>query len=112
MSESAGNTQGEHGQNQNRIQAPQALVRVAVPVREAERRELEALIRERLGRIVDCEFAVDPEILGGVWVRVGDTVLDGSVRGRMEELRHHLRTQCRFIIANRLHSSGRPPSTE
>ena len=35
-------------------------------------------------------FAVDPEILGGAVVRVGDRVLDGSVRRRLTKLRRHL----------------------
>lgn len=91
-----------------RSETPMALIRVAVPILGTERRELEALICKRLGQSVDCEFVVDPEILGGVWVRVGDTVLDGSVRGRIEELRHHLRIQCRFMIANRFGTTQAP----
>jgi F-type H+-transporting ATPase subunit delta len=48
-------------------------------------------IEERLERItrgkVDLEVRVDPGLLGGVVVRVGDRLLDGSVRGRLERLR-------------------------
>jgi F-type H+-transporting ATPase subunit delta len=55
--------------------------------------EVEAL-RERLERItggrVDLRLEVDPGLLGGVVVRVGDRLIDGSVRGRLERLRSQL----------------------
>ncbi|HEX2249326.1 MAG TPA: ATP synthase F1 subunit delta [Gemmatimonadales bacterium] len=49
----------------------------------------ESLSRE-LGKQVIPAFTVDPEILGGAIVRVGERVLDGSVRRRMTKLRRHL----------------------
>ncbi len=55
--------------------------------------EVEAL-RERLQRItggrVDLTLEVDGGLLGGVVVRVGDRLFDGSVRGRLERLRSQL----------------------
>ena len=39
---------------------------------------------------VDANFSVDPSILGGVVVRLGSTVYDGSVLGRVERLREEL----------------------
>ena len=53
-------------------------------------------LRERIagiagaGRQVDLQLAVDPLLLGGVTVRLGDTLIDGSVRGRLERLRSQL----------------------
>ena len=53
-------------------------------------------LRERIatiagaGRRVDLQLAVDPSLLGGVTVRLGDTLIDGSVRGRLERLRNEL----------------------
>lgn len=49
----------------------------------------EALSRQ-LGKEVIPAFNVDPEILGGTIVRVGERVLDGSLRRRMTKLRRHL----------------------
>ena len=52
-------------------------------------------IRERLAAALAIrpvlEAAVDPSILGGLRVRVGDTVYDGSLRARLKQLRHRVR---------------------
>ena len=44
-------------------------------------------IRERTGRRVQLESNVDPDILGGIVVRVGDRILDASIANRLEGLR-------------------------
>ncbi|MFV2064848.1 MAG: ATP synthase F1 subunit delta, partial [Chloroflexota bacterium] len=48
-------------------------------------------IRERLvaitGSQVEMRLEVDPQLLGGVQVRLGDELIDGSVRGRLERMR-------------------------
>jgi F-type H+-transporting ATPase subunit delta len=53
-----------------------------------------AAIRERLEKMtggrIELTLAVDPRLLGGVQVRLGDLLLDGSVRGRLERLRNRL----------------------
>lgn len=52
-------------------------------------------IRERLAAALAIqpvvETAVDPEILGGLRIRVGDTVYDGSLRARLKQLGHRVR---------------------
>ena len=61
--------------------------------REPEEPEKDALIRQlsRLfGKRVVPHFAVNPAILGGVIVKVGDTVMDGSVRRRLASLRSRM----------------------
>lgn len=63
--------------------------------REPATEERDALARELsrvLGRQVVPHVVVNPEILGGVVVRVGDTVMDGSVRRRLAMLEHSLLT--------------------
>jgi ATP synthase F1 delta subunit len=44
-------------------------------------------IEEQTGRRVELSSQVDPELLGGLVVRVGNLVLDASVRNRLEQLR-------------------------
>ena len=55
---------------------------------EALRQRLETLT----GKRVELQPLVDPELLGGVSVRIGDHLIDGSVRGRLERLRTELST--------------------
>lgn len=68
----------------------QAAVTSATPLTDAE----VAALRERLagmtGGRVELSVSVDPAILGGVTVRLGDRLIDGSVRGRLERLRTRL----------------------
>jgi F-type H+-transporting ATPase subunit delta len=47
-------------------------------------------LEQRTGENVDLTVHVDPSILGGVVVRMQDTILDGSVRGTLERLREQL----------------------
>jgi hypothetical protein len=76
-----------------------ALVRVAVELDPQEAEALRAALSSVFQRPLELEIETRPDILGGVWVRVGDTVIDGSLRGRLETLRHHLRSQCSSIPA-------------
>ncbi len=57
---------------------------------EAEREELLAEVAKLAGGKVDAKFKQDPAILGGTVVRVGSTVYDGSLRGRLDRLREEL----------------------
>ncbi len=67
-----------------------AEVTSAVPLTDEERAQLEAKVRERFGENVRFTYRVDPEILGGLIVRVGDTLLDYSLRSRLEALRQRV----------------------
>jgi len=48
---------------------------------------LEARIREQTGQTVELASIVNPDILGGIVLRVGNSILDASVRHRLEQLR-------------------------
>lgn len=69
-------------------------VRASVTLARQPDEKLKRTIEQNLGRQLDKEviaaYLVDPEILGGAIIRVGDRVLDGSVRRRMTRLRRQL----------------------
>jgi F-type H+-transporting ATPase subunit delta len=52
--------------------------------------EIRAALQAQLGRTVIPTFRVDPELLGGMVLRLGDEILDGSLRSRAAGLRRHL----------------------
>ena len=57
-----------------------------------EKRELESQIERMTGKKVRSHYASDPGLLGGVVVRVGSTIYDGSVRGQLEKMKQELIT--------------------
>jgi F-type H+-transporting ATPase subunit delta len=69
-----------------------ASVTVSREAGDSERESIAAQLSRAFGKEVVPHFAVNPEILGGLVVRVGDTVLDGSVRRRLATLRSRMTT--------------------
>jgi len=67
-----------------------AQVTSAVPLTREEQEEFRTKLPERFGAGLDVQFEVDPTLIGGVYLRVGDQVIDGSVAGRLAALRDHL----------------------
>ena len=67
-----------------------ASVTVAREPDDNDREVVTSQLKRALGKDVVPHFHVNPSILGGVIVRVGDTVLDGSVRRRMATLRSRM----------------------
>lgn len=65
-----------------------AEVRTAIDLTDDQKTRLTAAIERATGRQVDLKTVVDPTVLGGVVTTVGDTVIDGSVRSRLEQLKH------------------------
>jgi ATP synthase F1 delta subunit len=59
----------------------------AIELDEGLVEEIGERIQEQTGRKVELSSNVDPEVLGGLMVRVGNMVLDGTVRNRLERLR-------------------------
>jgi F-type H+-transporting ATPase subunit delta len=57
---------------------------------EKLQRTIQELLSRQLEKQVITAYSVDPEILGGAVIRVGDRVLDGSLRRRLTKLRRHL----------------------
>ena len=71
-------------------EGPDAEVITAVPLTAAECEELGSRLRARFGAELPIAYRVDPAILGGVVVRVGDRLVDGSVVSRIGQLRETL----------------------
>jgi F-type H+-transporting ATPase subunit delta len=65
-------------------------VRSAVPLMSDQENRLRQQLRETLKLDPVMQTAVDPELLGGVVVRVGDWLYDASVRARLESIRNQL----------------------
>lgn len=75
---------------QERLGIRQAEVVTARELDQAERTALVAEIGKLAGARVEASFTLDKDILGGTVVRIGSTVYDGSVRGRLERLKDAL----------------------
>lgn len=65
-----------------------AEVRSAVPLDEGQQARLADAISKATGKQVEVKVVIDETVLGGIVTTVGDTVIDGSVRSRLEQLKH------------------------
>lgn len=61
-------------------------VRSAVPLDEDQRKRLNEALSKATGKIVDAKVIVDPSVVGGIYAKVGDQVIDASVRRRLQDL--------------------------
>ena len=73
------------------LQGASAEVTSALPLTEAEQDTVRTQLAKPLGAGAPLSFRVNPAILGGLVIRVGDKVIDGSVAGKLEGLRQSLR---------------------
>jgi len=62
----------------------------AIELDEGLVRSIGDRIEERTGRKIDLTSKVDPDIIGGIVLRVGNKILDASVQGRLQRLRRQL----------------------
>jgi F-type H+-transporting ATPase subunit delta len=69
-----------------------AVVTSAQPLGEEEKSKLAAQFGALTGKTVRVENVVDPSLLGGLTVRIGDTLYDGSLRGKLDRLSKQLQT--------------------
>ena len=67
-----------------------AIVTSAAPLTQDELRAITQRLEQQTGGRIALDVQVDPSLLGGLIVRVGDRLIDGSVRGRLERLRNQL----------------------
>lgn len=64
-----------------------AQVRVAKPLSDDQRERLARALAASVGTDLDLKVVVDPTVIGGVVAQIGDRVIDGSVRARLNQLR-------------------------
>ena len=64
-----------------------AIVRSAIDLTDDQKTRLAAALQQAVGTPVDVRVVIDPSVLGGLVAQVGDTVIDGSVRRRLDLLK-------------------------
>ncbi len=62
-----------------------ALVTAAVPLTEAQRTRLTGILARAYGREIRLNVELDQELIGGLTIRIGDDIIDGSLAGRLAE---------------------------
>ena len=65
-------------------------VRSAVPLDEEQRKRLNETLSKATGKTVDVKVIVDPSVVGGIYAKVGDQVIDATVRKRLQDLRESI----------------------
>ena len=83
----------EIGQSNGRLPLDGETVEVIVPspLTEAQRRKLERILATSLARAVSIRETIDHELVAGVVVRVGNVILDGSLRNKLQRTLEHVR---------------------
>ena len=64
-----------------------AEVRSAVDLTDDQKQRLAAALEAKTGKKVELKVIIDPTVLGGLVAQVGDTVIDGSVKTRLQQLK-------------------------
>ena len=64
----------------------------AFPLTDAQLAELKEALEKRFGKKIEATVNVDPELVGGARITVGDTVIDASVRAQLQAMANQLRT--------------------
>ena len=67
-----------------------ARITTAIPLKEPEQRELVTRLERESGRKLRASFAVDPTLIGGAKVQIGDHLIDSSVRAKLVALGRQL----------------------
>ncbi|MEA1994683.1 MAG: ATP synthase F1 subunit delta [Campylobacterota bacterium] len=64
-----------------------AKVKSVVSLSIREEREIKQFLEKALGKTIEIEGDIDKDIIGGLWIQVGDIIFDGSVRGFLSHLK-------------------------
>lgn len=69
----------------------EAEITAAIKITDAQVKAIVEQLQRRFGKKIEASVKVDPEIVGGIKIVIGDTVIDASVRGRLQELAYTLK---------------------
>lgn len=79
---------------EDQVRAERGISVAQVTTAEPLTADEEALVREKLesmtGNTIEITSTIDPDLIGGIVVRIGDQVIDGSVRNKLERMRTRL----------------------
>jgi F-type H+-transporting ATPase subunit delta len=76
-----------------RMGIAEAVVQSARELSATEKEQLIRALEQRTGKKIQVQFGEDGSLLGGVVVRVGSTIYDGSVREQLTQLRQNLEAE-------------------
>jgi F-type H+-transporting ATPase subunit delta len=76
-----------------RLGVTRAEVTSARNLTKGDQAKLQTVLQSLTGRRVEAQYRLDPELIAGTVVRIGSTIYDGSVRTRIEKMRHQLASQ-------------------
>ena len=68
-----------------------AQITSAFPIDEPQLMGLKSALERRFGKKIEATVSVDPELIGGARIAVGDTVIEASVQGELQAMANHLR---------------------
>ena len=68
----------------------EAEVTSAAELTAPQKKQLQETLERLTGRKIQAKYSLDPAVLGGAVVRIGDTIYDGSVRNRLNQMRARL----------------------
>ncbi len=72
------------------LSGTEAQVTSALPLRDEEKSRVQSELLQKLGKDAKITYTVDPNILGGIIIRVGDRVIDGSISSQLADLKQTL----------------------
>lgn len=75
---------------QQRQGMAEATVISAMALNDAQKSQLQQTLEKLSGKKISAKYSQDPALLGGVQVRIGDTIYDGSLRNRLNQMRARL----------------------
>ena len=67
-----------------------AKIRTVVPLKEYQKAALVEKLKAKYKKKIEIEETIDPDILGGILIRIDDDLIDGSIRSSLEELKQSM----------------------